>query len=298
MPAELVTVTSAEAGQKLVRFLERRVDGTVPRAAVMRWIRKGYVRVDKGRRKPFDLVKEGQIVRIPPYKADEVAEKVQRAPLEILYEDDDYVAVLKPAGLPSQGGTGHDDSVVDRLLSMYADSPFKPAPAHRLDRDTSGVLLSGKSHRGQKALSDMFANGEGGKFYIAEVNGSWVPDVRSESSWTEMRDLLEKSGEAGKERMVTGSGKEALASVLPLSIGDDRSILLVQLHTGRTHQIRVQLSSRGFPIAGDAKYGGSKGAMKLHCWRIATPWFTAQCLPLWDGVEKWKDRLSKAEESL
>ena len=181
---------------------------------------------------------------------------------------------------------------------MYADSPFKPAPAHRLDRDTSGVLLSGKSHRGQKALSDMFANGEGGKFYLVEVKGRWVSDDDSEGSWTKMRDLLEKSGEAGKEIMVTGSGKEALASVLSLSIGDDSSILLVRLHTGRTHQIRVQLSSRGFPIAGDAKYGGGKGAMKLHCWRIATPWFTAKCLPLWDGVEKLKDRLSKVEESL
>ncbi|MBI9110731.1 RluA family pseudouridine synthase [Maridesulfovibrio ferrireducens] len=298
MPAEFVTVTSAEAGQKLVRFLERRVDGEVPRSAVMRWIRKGNVRVDKGRCKPFDLVKEGQIVRIPPYRADEPAEKVSREPLEIIYEDENYLAINKPAGLPSQGGTGHDDSVVDRLLSMYADFPFKPAPAHRLDRDTSGVLLAGKSHHGQRALSDMFASGEGGKYYLALVRGDWISEGAGDDGWVEMHDLLEKKEENGNEKMVTGSGKEAHASVLSLGKLENQTLLLIKLHTGRTHQIRVQLSSRGFPIIGDSKYGGGNGAMKLHCWRIETPWFTAQCSPHWDDVFLRQEHINLAENSL
>ncbi len=276
MAAEFVKVTKAEAGQKLVRFLERRVDGAVPRPAVMRWIRKGNVRVDKGRCKPFDLVKEGQTVRIPPYQAVQTQQKSLPA-LPIIYEDDNFLAVCKPAGLPTQGGTGHDDSVADRLLSMFAEAPYKPAPAHRLDRDTSGVILAGKSHHGQKNLSVFFAeHGEGGKFYLAQVEGEWPA-----GDWTELRDKMEKRGPKGREKVVVGSGKEALSSVRPVKIGAKNSLLMVKLHTGRTHQIRVQLSSRGFPIVGDGKYGTKKGRMKLHCLRIETTWFTASCLPGW-----------------
>ncbi|ACS81295.1 RluA family pseudouridine synthase [Maridesulfovibrio salexigens] len=285
MAAEFVQVTKAEAGQKLVRFLERRVDGAVPRSAIMRWIRKGNVRVDKGRCKPFDLVKEGQTVRIPPYKAEETAQHKKLPELPIIYEDDNYLAVCKPAGLPTQGGTGHDDSVADRLLSMFADAHYKPAPAHRLDRDTSGVILAGKSHQGQKDLSDFFAeHGEGGKFYLAEVEGRWP-----EEDWVELHDKMEKSGSKGREKVVVGSGKDASSSVCPVTIGEKSSLLIVKLHTGRTHQIRVQLSSRGFPIAGDVKYGGQNGKMKLHCLRIDTPWFSVGCLPDWEKLPDISD---------
>ncbi|WP_320171094.1 RluA family pseudouridine synthase [Maridesulfovibrio sp.] len=278
MSAEFVTVTAAESGLKLVRFLERRVGGHVPRSAVMRWIRKGNVRVDKGRCKPFDLVREGQVVRIPPYESQE--ETFLKLPaLPILYEDDDYLAVCKPAGLPSQGGTGHTDSVAARLASMFADSPYRPAPAHRLDRDTSGVLLAGKSHSGQKNLSEFFADHAAvGKYYLAKVKGKWPHEET-----VELEDLLEKSGSDGHEKIHAGAGKIALCSVSPVKVEAGTSILAVKLHTGRTHQIRVQLSSRGFPVLGDAKYGGGKGAMKLHCCRIETPWFTAECLPEWFG---------------
>lgn len=279
MSAEFVTVTKAEAGQKLVRFLERRVGSDIPRSAIMRWIRKGNVRVDKGRRKPFDLVKEGQMVRVPPYKGEENSEVKALPPLKILYEDDNYLAVYKPAGLPSQGGTGHSDSVADRLSSMYATSPFKPAPAHRLDRDTSGVLLAGKSHEGQKNLSEMFAGREGGKYYLVQVSGQWA-----QIGWQDLYDFMEKSGSAGQEKMITGQGKKAHSSVFPLEVNADKSTLLVKLHTGRTHQIRVQLASRNYPIVGDTKYGGIRGPMMLHCWRIETPWFVAECLPDWDVV--------------
>lgn len=284
MSAEFVVVTKAEAGQKLVRFLERRVGKDIPRSAIMRWIRKGNVRVDKGRCKPFDLVKEGQTVRIPPYKADSVQQK-KLPVLEIIYEDENYLAVRKPAGLPTQGGTGHDDSVADRLLSMFADAPYKPAPAHRLDRDTSGLILAGKSHQGQKDLSHFFAeHGEGGKYYLAQVEGSWP-----HKDWIELRDNMEKRGPKGREKVVVGFGKDALSSVCPVNASEKSSLLLVRLHTGRTHQIRVQLSSRGFPILGDVKYGGKKGKMKLHCLRIETSWFTAFCLPDWGGLPDISD---------
>lgn len=276
MSVEFVTVTRAESGQKLVRFLERRVGGHVPRSAIMRWIRKGNVRVDKGRCKPFETVCEGQVVRIPPYAAQD-HEALKLPALTVLYEDFDYLAVFKPAGLPVQGGTGHADSVAERLLSMFPDSPYKPAPAHRLDRDTSGVLLAGKSHSAQKNLSDFFARHErGAKFYLVQVEGRWP-----HSGWVELRDLLEKSGPRGHEKVRVGSGKEAVSSVCSIKSVKNVSTLIVRLYTGRTHQIRVQLSSRGFPVCGDVKYGATPGGLRLHCCRIETPWFTAQCLPDW-----------------
>lgn len=177
------------------------------------------------------------------------------------------------------GGTGHTDSVADRFLSMFRDMPYKPAPAHRLDRGTSGVLLAGKSHQGQRNLAEMFAGGSGGKYYLAVVQGQWP-----EGGWNDLLDFMEKSGDKGHEKVVTGQGRKAHASVFPLETSAEKSILLVRLHTGRTHQIRVQLSSRGFPIIGDVKYGGCSGNMMLHCWRIETPWFTAECLPDW-GID-------------
>lgn len=286
MPALFVTVTRAEAGQKLVRFLERRVgDRAVPRSAIMRWIRKGDVRVDKGRKKPFDVVREGQIIRIPPYQDATAGHSKFKAlikPLEILFENDDVLALNKPCGLPSQGGSGHDDSVVERLKAMYGNSVFSPAPVHRLDKDTSGVLLCGKSHWGLNRLSEVFKNRKADKYYLAEVSGCF-----ENVCWVTLKDHLEKKGKPGKAHMVTGNGKEALARVKAVSPGKT-SLLLVKLLTGRTHQIRVQLASRGYPIIGDRKYGkkSSDGQMRLHCWRIDSCNVSVSCLPNWCKLDE------------
>lgn len=284
MPASFVTVTREESGQKLVRFLERRVGDSVPRSAIMRWIRKGDVRVDKGRKKPFDLVKEGQSVRIPPYKSTSSEKNIRSAsaqPLKIIYEDNDILAVYKPCGLPSQDGSGHDDSVASRLKSIYADKVFTPAPAHRLDRDTSGVLLCGKSHTGLKALSEAFQRRETDKFYLTEVAGRF-----DEKDWIVVHDRMEKKGSSGREKVQTGSGKEALALVRTVRCAPN-SLLLIKLMTGRTHQIRVQLASRGYPVLGDAKYGKKyhDSIMRLHCWRIKACGIDVSCMPEWGEVD-------------
>eukprot|EP01022_Parablepharisma_sp_SALTPOND_P033942 TRINITY_DN90030_c0_g1_i1.p1 TRINITY_DN90030_c0_g1~~TRINITY_DN90030_c0_g1_i1.p1 ORF type:complete len:296 (-),score=30.07 TRINITY_DN90030_c0_g1_i1:373-1260(-) len=281
MPASFVTVSRAESGQKLVRFLERRVGGDIPRTAIMRWIRKGDVRVDKGRKKPFDIVCEGQVVRIPPHKSAPADQQPAKnlPPLEILFENEDIVALNKPGGLPSQGGSGHDDSVVDRLKSMYTQKTFIPAPAHRLDGDPSGVILCGKSHRGLNSLSEAFRERRADKYYLAEVLGRF-----EEEGWMVLEDCIHKKGGAGNARMATGEGKQALALAHCVHSGE-KSLLLIKLLTGRTHQIRVQLASRGFPIIGDAKYGrkSSDSIMRLHCWRIDVDGLSVTSLPDWGG---------------
>lgn len=282
--AQFVTVTDAESGQKLLQYLERRLTGDVPRSAIQRWIRKGDVRVDKGRKKPFDRITAGQVVRIPPYTpGDQPALAVSTKPLTIAYEDDAILAVAKPAGLAPHGGDKIDDSVTARLKSLYVDADFMPTLAHRLDKATSGLLLAAKDYETLRALNDAFAQGEVTKIYLAWVKGTWTaPDE------TLLEDSLEKQGAPGKEKVRTGEGKAARARITGLITGAEYSLLAIRLLTGRTHQIRVQLASRGHPVVGDRKYGNGKerGAMRLHCFGLAVAGRAMQLAPAWSG--RWQ----------
>lgn len=334
--AEPLVVTAAEAGQKLVQYLQRRCGA--PQSAIQRWVRTGQVRINGGRCKPFDRVAEGDVVRVPPFAlagdvhapdagADAGREasaeagggkergsaprpELRESPLPVVGRAEGLLVLLKPAGLAVQPGTGHDDCVTARLAAQYAGADFLPTPAHRLDRDTSGLLLVATSYARLRALSDAFAAREGlVKEYLAWVAGRW-PHAEAVT----LRDRLEKQGEPGRQkvRRVDGdgaasraarpgghaaifaacddvAGRHAACTVTPLRPGDAASLLLVRLHTGRTHQIRVQLSERRHPIMGDRKYGGPAcgQGMLLHALRLTLPdgeCFTA--LPDWSG--RWQ----------
>ncbi len=276
-----VLVSRAEAGQKLLQFLERRLKGQVPKSAIMRWIRTGQVRVDGGRKKPFDRLDQGQQVRIPPYQ---IADEARQAPdvsgsLELVHEDDEILVIAKPAGLSAHGGTGQTDSIAHRLKIRYADSDFVPVLAHRLDRDTSGLLLAAKTYARLRSLNELMKDGGLEKTYLAWVQGRWPGEGVSL-----LEDLLEKGGEPGSERVCTGTGKAALARVFPLAVDDEASLLAVRLITGRTHQIRVQLASRGHAVLGDAKYGPDAGGpMFLHSFRLELPGHSFVLAPPWKG---------------
>lgn len=283
-PVQLITVTPAESGQKLLQFLERRLARSpVPRSAIQRWIRKGRVRVDGGRKKPFDRLDQGQVVRIPPYTQEEVLSSLTSKlppgtpPLNIVFEDDSLLVIAKPAGLPAHGGTGHIDSIAARLAAAYADADFTPSLAHRLDRDTSGLLLAAKTYTRLRRLNDLVASGSIGKHYLAWSLGPWphaVPRL--------LEDRLEKRGPEGAEKMVTGSGKQARCQIVPLLIHPDLSLLRITLLTGRTHQIRVQLASRGHAIIGDRKYGGPPhSSLLLHSCRLEVEGQTFVLPPSW-----------------
>ncbi|WP_461209773.1 RluA family pseudouridine synthase [Desulfocurvus sp. DL9XJH121] len=281
--ARHVTVTPEEAGQKLAQFLRRRLGPDTPDALIMRIVRTGQVRVDKGRAKPFQRLAAGQDVRIPPLRpADNGTQPApQGGPLSVIHEGDGYLALAKPAGLPVQPGTGHTDAVSERLRAQFPDAAFTPTPAHRLDRDTSGLLLVGTSYLGLRALQEAFAEHRVGKFYLAWVQGT----VQEGARW-EMRDQLAKQGTPGAERVRAGAGKTALALARCLETRDGVSLLEIDLRTGRTHQIRVQLAERGTPVVGDRKYGynGPKTKLKLHAWKLVPPQGpTLELLPEWKG---------------
>lgn len=282
--AQFVTVTAAESGQKLLQYLERRLTGDVPRSAIQRWIRKGQVRVDKGRKKPFDRIEAGQVVRIPPYTPGEESKGggLVAKPLTIAYEDEGLLAIAKPAGLAPHGGDKIEDSVVARLKAQYGEADFMPTLAHRLDKATSGLLLAAKDYETLRTLNEAFAEGEVAKLYLAWVRGAW-----SQEEEILLEDVMEKRGAPGAEAVRTGSGKAARARVLGLVSGADYSLVAIRLLTGRTHQIRVQLASRSLPVVGDRKYGSGneRGAMRLHCHALEVAGRKLFLPPQWSG--KW-----------
>lgn len=203
----------------------------------------------------------------------------------LVYSDADLFLFDKPAGLAVHPGTGHDDSLATRLASNCAGAAFRPTPAHRLDKDTSGLLLVARSYRMLRQLHDAFASREGMvKEYLAWVAGNW-----NGNGAMLLRDRLAKKADGrGRERMSTGEGAEASCTVQCLHRTQARSLLLIRLHTGRTHQIRVQLADRGHPIVGDRKYGGppNRGGLMLHAVRLRLPDGCVHvCLPQWTGED-------------
>jgi 23S rRNA pseudouridine955/2504/2580 synthase len=253
-----------------------------------RWIRTGQVRRNGARIKAFDRVETGDHVRVPPFAPRMVAvpeaDAVFGPPLPgIVAELPGLLVLNKPAGLPVQPGSGHTDSVANRLAARFAHLPFKPTPAHRLDKDSSGLLLAATSYERLRALHEAFALRGLKKTYLAWVEGAWP-----EEGLCILRDLLEKTGSPGREKVRSGRGREALCEVFRQYKEAGRSLLRVRLLTGRTHQIRAQLSTRGHPICGDVKYGAQplRGGLLLHAFSMELPGGERfVCPPPWTG--KW-----------
>lgn len=311
-------VSPAEAGQKLLQFLTRRMQ--LPQTLLHRWIRTGQIRLNGGRAKPFVRVAVGDSVRLPPFALSmdasarsgapepgqsAVAENaVQRAPVEprlpapsrvalplppLAYADAELLVFNKPAGLPVHTGTGHTDSLATRLAAQYADAPFLPTPAHRLDKDTSGLLLVAASYAMLRALQDALRDGNLHKEYLAWVEGQWPYEAP-----VSLRHQLAKRYTGSDERVHVGDGRDAACVALCLrrqpgsrEEPTGRSLMHIRLLTGRTHQIRAQMSAEGHPLCGDSKYGGRGGrALQLHALRLVLPdgrVFTV--LPSWGGAE-------------
>lgn len=249
-----------ENGRKLLSFLEARL-GSLPQGLFMRIVRTGQVRIDGKRCKPFDRVQAGQTVRIPPVTVDVLRPAAPSRPepgLDIVYQDEAMLVVNKPAGLPVHRGSGWTDSVHDRL---HTGAPFSPTPVHRLDRDTSGLLLCAKTHDFLRRMHELWPLVT--KAYLCWVQGRWPhPD------WRTIVSELAKTGADGAQRVTSGNGQRAVSHVHPVLSTDRSSLLLVALGTGRTHQIRVHLADSGHPICGDPKYGQG-GALRLHAAYLA-----------------------------
>ncbi len=273
-------VTPAEAGQKLLQFLARRFHRDIPLSALHRWIRTGQVRVDGARAKPGTRLVSGQEIRIPPHQSPAKAVAESATELAVIEETDDLLIVCKPRGLPVHPGSGHDDSIATRLKARFAASAWTPTPAHRLDRDTSGLLVTAKSYQALRELHDLWRAGRVHKAYLAWVHGRTPWEMP-----TLITDAADKRRINGREKMVLGQGRQMHSQVMTIDWAQNSSLVLVAPLTGRTHQIRVQLSGQGHPLLGDAKYGGSVGQGRpeilLHAWYLAWPGITYTALPTW-----------------
>jgi 23S rRNA pseudouridine955/2504/2580 synthase len=260
---EYLQIGEDAAGQRLDNFLLARLKG-VPKSHVYRLLRKGEVRVNKGRAKPDYRLAFGDQVRLPPVRRPEPGAPTQRgrsAGLEletrVLHEDDRLIVLDKPTGIAVHGGSGLSHGVIEALRAARPDAPYLEL-VHRLDRETSGCLLIAKRRSMLRALHELLREGRVEKRYLALVKGRWeLGEVRLE-------DRLRKTVRGG-ERVVTvdETGKTAASIFRPVEIGSAASLLEVRIMTGRTHQIRVQAAEAGHPLAGDERYGDREYNRKM-----------------------------------
>lgn len=285
----MVEVDAESAGQRLDNFLIRQLKG-VPKTHVYRIIRSGEVRINKGRASADTRVQDGDQVRLPPVRVSEkMAEKAEHpAPARefpLLLEDEHLIALDKPASVAVHGGSGVSFGVIEQLRQARPQAKFLEL-VHRLDRETSGILLVAKKRSALTHLQDQFRERETGKTYLALVTGAWPAKLKVID--TPLHKYLQADGER-RVRVTTADDPDGMRSITLVKVRatlparpqqglPTMSLLEVTIKTGRTHQIRVHLASSGHPIAGDDKYGDfelnkrlQKCGLKrmfLHAWRL------------------------------
>ncbi len=245
-----VEVDDGSDGQRLDNFLMRLCKG-VPKTHLYKAIRSGEVRVNRGRAQADTRVKSGDQVRIPPLRLPDPGKPVVAPAVEfpVLFEDDHLLVVDKPAGVAVHGGSGVAHGVIEQLRAARPEAKFLEL-AHRLDRETSGILVLAKRRSTLVALHDDLRQGRWEKRYQALVQGLWgrARDVK--------HPLLRTVNAAGERQVrVDEQGQYAHTRVKPLRRFEGMTLVECLLKTGRTHQIRVHVASEGHPIAGDERYG-------------------------------------------
>jgi len=254
---QLLEIGPEAAGQRIDNFLRTQLKGA-PKTLIYRILRKGEVRVNKGRIKPEYKLQAGDLVRVPPLR---LAERDEPAPLAqgllerleaaILHEDKSLIVLNKPAGIAVHGGSGLSYGVIEALRQLRPDARDLEL-VHRLDRDTSGLLMVAKKRSMLRHLHEALRGDGVDKRYMALVRGHW-PSARKQVSAPLQKNTL-RSGERMVE--VSDEGKDALTVFRVLRrFGEFATLVEAKPVTGRTHQIRVHARHAGYPIAGDPKYG-------------------------------------------
>jgi 23S rRNA pseudouridine955/2504/2580 synthase len=304
-------VNDEEAGQRLDNYLMKHLK-KVPKTLVYRIIRKGEVRVNKGRCQASQRVQAGDVVRVPPVilpaEGQVVAppkNQVERIEQYILYEDKDLLAVNKPSGIAVHGGSGVSWGLIE-LVRAARPLAKRIELVHRLDRDTSGVILLAKKTSVLRDLHEQIRANKVVKRYMALVTGQW-PDTLNKVDLPLQKNTL-RSGERMVE--VDSEGKPSLTYFEVLAHYERASLLKVTLETGRTHQIRVHCQASKHPIIGDQKYGDEAvnrdmkalgmGHLALHSYQmgirhpVTQEWLEIEA-PLFHDFENIIKRLAKGE---
>lgn len=243
------------------------------RARIQEWIDTGRVRVSGVLRKASYKLRAGEEIDVEPAEPRPLNAFAEDIPLEILYEDEDVIAVNKPAGMVVHAGAGrHEGTLVNALLHRYnklseAGGALRPGIVHRIDKGTSGVLLIARTDAAHRALAAQFAGRTVEKTYLALVQG-----VVAKDTGTIDRPITRDPVRRTRMTARLGAGRTALTEYEVLHRYDRFTFLAVRIGTGRTHQIRVHLASLGHAVAGDTLYGAAAAAEDrpfLHAWRIA-----------------------------
>jgi 23S rRNA pseudouridine1911/1915/1917 synthase len=261
---------TGDAGKRLDHFLQEHLP-QFSRSRLQSWIKEGRVLVNGSAAKASQLLHGGEGVEVSPADAAPLLAGPEDLPLEVLYQDAAVIAIDKPAGLVVHAGAGAESgTLVNRLVYHFAalsqvGGDLRPGIVHRLDKGTSGVLLVARNDAAHRALAAQFAGRTVEKTYLALVHGK-VRDEQGRVTAPIARDPIRRI------RMTTklATGRSALTEYRVLRRFEKFTYLEVRIGTGRTHQIRVHLSSIGHPVAGDKLYGAPPAErIFLHAWRIA-----------------------------
>jgi len=261
---QTVTITEKEADQRLDRWFQKRFPD-VGHGHLQKLLRSGQIRVDGKRAKASDRLAEGTAVRVPPVQSAGSAAKepVQISPGEaefirslVIYEDTDIIALNKPAGLAVQGGTKTRRHVDGMLPALAERDGEKPRLVHRLDRDTSGVLVLGRTVAATRALNEAFRHREMQKLY-------WAITVGIPKPADGFIDLpLSKQGDVFERMAADHEGQRAITDYRTIDQASRRlAWVALAPRTGRTHQLRAHMAAKGKPILGDTKYGATEDGM-------------------------------------
>ena len=272
----LLSVEPRDAGKRLDQLIHERLP-QFSRSRIQEWIKTGHVRVNGTRQRASHPVRAGDSIQVEPAEPPPLRAAAEAIPLHILYEDDDLVAIDKPAGMVVHAGAGvHTGTVVNALLHRFetlskVGGELRPGIVHRLDRFTSGVLLAAKNDAAHRALAGQFSGRRVEKVYLALVHGTVKPETgRIERPIA--RDPVRRTRMTAR----LAEGRAAWTEFRVLRRFAKFTLLEAHIGTGRTHQIRVHLASIGHPVAGDTLYGAPAkvegrpplGRYFLHAHRI------------------------------